>query len=282
MKIIDMRCRPSYLHAFFGARDGTSEFETAKWLNGRVGTRGDLAHFVKSRTKEGFLEEVRSAGLTYAVVVGRRTPSQQIDDAFISEIVKPHKELLGIGGVDPALDGIDETIKRIDLAIGALGLKAINIEPAFASPPRRADDRLYFPIYEYLSARKIPLTLMSGPTSPDLRFNDPSSLGAIAASFPNLSIVVYHGFYPNTAGLVGAAFRYENIFPVPDMYGFIAGGEPLINAARSFLQDQFLFGSSYPFRPIKQSIDDFIAFGFEEKILEKLLFKNAARVLKVE
>ncbi|MDR2638949.1 MAG: amidohydrolase family protein [Helicobacteraceae bacterium] len=282
MKIIDTRCRPAFLHPFFGANDGSSEFETAKWLNKRVGTRGDLAHFVRSRTEEGFLNEVRSAGLTYAVVVGRRTPTQQIDDKFVARIVAPHKELLGVGGVDPALDGADETIRRIDYAIDELKLKAIDIEPSFAAPPRHADDPLYFPIYEHLSKRKIPLTLMSGPTASDQRFNDPSRLSLVAANFPALSIVVYHGYYPNTAGLVGAAFRYENIFPVPDMYGFVAGGEPLIDAARTFLQDQLLFGSSYPFRPIAQSIEDFKAFGFSDAVLEKLLFNNAARVFNVE
>ncbi|MDR2152092.1 MAG: amidohydrolase family protein [Helicobacteraceae bacterium] len=282
MKIIDARCRPAFLHPFFGAEDGTAEFETAKWLNKRVGTRGAATHFVKSRTIEGFLDEVRSARLTYAIVVGRKTPAQQIDNAFVGQIVAPHKELLGVAGVDPALDGVDEAIKQIDYAIDALKLKAVNIEPGFASPPRHADDRLYFPVYEHLSKRKIPLTLMSGPTTPDLSFNDPAHLSLVAANFPALSIVVYHGYYPNTAGLVGAAFRYENIFPVPDMYGFIAGGEPLIEAAKTFLQDQFIFGSSYPFRPIRQSIADFLAFGFTEAIAEKLFFNNAARVFNVE
>ncbi|MDR3162282.1 MAG: amidohydrolase family protein [Helicobacteraceae bacterium] len=281
MKVIDTRCRPAFLHSFFGAKDG-AEFETVKWLNGRVGTRDDLAHFVRSRTQEGFLEEIRSAKLTCAVVVGRRTPTQQIDNEFIAQIVTPHKELLGVAGIDPALDGVDEAIKQIDYAIDTLKLKAINIEPGFASQPRHADDGLYFPVYEHLSKRKIPLTLMSGPTTPDLSFNDPARLGVVAANFPALKIVVYHGYYPNTAGLAGAAFRYQNIFPVPDMYGFITGGEPLINAAKTFLQDQLLFGSSYPFRPIGQSIEDFLAFGFSETIAEKLLFSNAARVFNVK
>jgi predicted TIM-barrel fold metal-dependent hydrolase len=165
--------------------------------------------------------------------------------------------------------------------LNVLSIEAINIEPGFANPPRHPDDRFYFPVYEHLSKRKIPLTLMSSSTTPDPSFNDPARLNLAAANFPALSIVVYHGYYPNTAGLVGAAFRYENIFPVPDMYGFIVGGEPLINAAKTFLQDQLLFGGSYPFRPIKQSMEDFIAFGFSKAILEKLLFGDAAKVFNV-
>ncbi|MDR1976639.1 MAG: amidohydrolase family protein [Campylobacteraceae bacterium] len=278
MKIIDMRCRPAYLHDFFGATVGNKAYEAAIWLNKRVGTRGDLEHFTPSLSKEGFLEEVKKGGLSHAVVVGRRTPDQQISNDFLHEITNDHKELLAIGGVDPALDGIDESIKEIDRIVGELGLAGVDIEPGFAHPPRHPDDEIYFPVYEHLASKKIPLALMSGPTTPNPVFNDPAHLAKIAQTFPSLPIICYHGYYPNTAALVGVAFRYENIFPVPDMYGFLAGSEIFIKAGNTFLQDQLLFGSSYPFRPIRQSIDDFIAFGFDEDILEKLLYKNAARI----
>ncbi|WP_237490925.1 hypothetical protein [Malikia spinosa] len=55
MNVIDMRCRPAYLHDFFGATPGSAANETARWLNRRVGTRGDDAHYARSRTQEGFL-----------------------------------------------------------------------------------------------------------------------------------------------------------------------------------------------------------------------------------
>jgi predicted TIM-barrel fold metal-dependent hydrolase len=282
MKVIDMRCRPAFLHDFFGANRDSKAYEVAKWLNKRVGTRGDLEHFTNSLTQEGFLAEVKNAPLEHAVVVGRRTPNQQISNDFLYDITNPHKEFLGIAGIDPVLDGIEESIKEIDRSIDKLGLAGIDIEPGFAEPPKHADDKIYFPIYEHLAYKKIPLTLMSGPTTPNPLFNDPAHLVKIAQTFPTLPIICYHGYYPNTAALIGVAFKYENIFPVPDMYGFLAGSEIFIKAGNNFLQDQLLFGSSYPFRPIRQSIDDFSAFGFDDHILEKLLYRNAARIFKVE
>lgn len=281
MKIIDMRCRPAYLHPFFGAVTDSPEYETAKWLNKRVGARGVLDHFARSQTRDGFLAEVREAGLTHAVVVGRRTPAQTISNDFLGEITQGLSELIGIAGADPLLDGVDHTITEINRAIDSLKLRAVNIEPGFASPPTHPDDQRYFAVYEHLQARNIPLSLMTGPTTPNPEFNNPDHLVKVAQNFPALKIIVYHGYFPNCAPLAGAAFRYENIFVVPDMYGFIAGGEVLIEAAKSYLQEQFLFGSSYPFRPIKQSIDDFKAFGFSDTTLEKLLYRNAARVLGI-
>jgi hypothetical protein len=37
-RIVDIRNRPAFLHDFYGARQGTPEFDTAKWLNGRTGS----------------------------------------------------------------------------------------------------------------------------------------------------------------------------------------------------------------------------------------------------
>ncbi|ANI60289.1 amidohydrolase family protein [Pseudomonas sp. B21-017] len=279
MKVIDMRCRPAYLHDFFGANPGSAGYATARWLNRRVGARGSDEHFARSLTPEGFIAEVREAGLSQAVVVGRHTPGQHLPNDFIHEITHPHQELLGIAGVDPTLQGIDGAIAEIDRVIDQLGLVGIGLEPGFAAPARHPDDPLYFPLYEHLSRRGIALFLMSGPTTPDPAFNDPGRLAAVARAFPELKIVCYHGYWPNVAQLLGVAFRYENIFAVPDMYLFLPGSEAFVAAANGFLGDQLLFGSSYPFRPIRQSIEDFQALGFKDQVLDKLLYGNAARLL---
>lgn len=278
MKVIDMRCRPAYLHDFFGATPGSPEYDTARWLNRRVGTRGSDEHFTRSHTPEGFLDEVRDAGLSKAVVVGRHTPSQHLPNDLIHSIVHGHDELLGIGSIDPALQGIGGAITEIDRAINVLGLAGIDLEPGFGAPARHPDDALYWPIYEHLQQRGIPLFLMSGPTTPDPAFNNPGHLAKVAQAFPQLSIVCYHGYWPNVQQAIGVAFRYPNIYLVPDMYLFQPGSEAYVQAANSFLGDQLLFGSSYPFRPIRQSIDDAQALGFNGAVLDKLLYGNAARL----
>lgn len=281
MRVIDMRCRPAYLHEFFGAKPDTASYQAARWLNRRVGTRGDDEHFKRSLTEEGFLAEIHDAGLTKAVVVGRHTPSQHITNDFLYEITNHHQQLLAIAGVDPVLQGVDVAIQEIDRVLDQLGFAGVGIEPGFAEPAQHPDADIYFPIYEHLANKGVPVFIMSGPTTPDLRFNNPDHLVKVAQTFPQLPIVCYHGYYPNTQQLVGVAFRYENVFVVPDMYGFLAGSEVFVSAANGFLADQLLFGSSYPFRPIKQSIEDFLQLGFKENIIDKLLYGNAANLLKL-
>lgn len=278
MKAIDMRCRPAYLHDFFGATPGSAENDTARWLNRRVGTRGDDEHYAASRTPEGFLAEVRAAGLARAVVVGRHTPSQHLPNDTIHRIVHGQPELIGIGAVDPALQGEAAAVEEATRAVETLGLAGIDLEPGFGEPARFADDRVYFPIYELCARLGVPVCLMTGPTTPDPRYNDPGPVAAVARAFPQLRIVCYHGFWPNVEQAIGLAFRYPNVLLVPDMYLFVAGSRAYIDAANGFLGEQLLFGSSYPFRPIGQSIADLDSLGLRPDRIEDVLYANAARL----
>src|ERR1017187_7115205 len=131
-KIIDLRSRPSFLHDFYGATPGTKEYETAKWLNRRVGSKHD-EHFVRSHILEGFVAEVRESGISSAVVVGRDTPSLSIPNERIKEITSPYKELIGIGSVDPQTHGVKAAVAEAERAVKQLGLRGINVEPGFGN-----------------------------------------------------------------------------------------------------------------------------------------------------
>lgn len=281
--VIDMRCRPAYLHDFFGKTPGNADYETVRWLNRRVGTVGDDQHFTRSATPEGFLSEVRGAGLTRAVVVGRHTPGQHLPNDDIAAIVGLDPNLLsGIGSVDPIIQGADGAITEATRAIRELGLKGIGVEPGFGAPARDPDDAAYFPIYEWAAAEGVPIFLMSGPTTPDPRFNNPAGVANIARNFPTLKIGIFHGYWPNVEAVLGVAFRYETVHIIPDMYLFQPGSRLYVEAANGFLRNQLLFGSSYPFRPIGQSIEDALKLGFKDDALAPFFHDNAARLLGLD
>jgi predicted TIM-barrel fold metal-dependent hydrolase len=65
------------------------------------------------------------------------------------------------------------------------------------------------------------------------------------------------------------------------MYIFQPGGRHYVEAANGALADQVAFGSSYPFRAMRQSADDYEQLGFRDGVLEKMFYGNAARLLKI-
>lgn len=279
-KIIDLRSRPAFLHDFYGATPGTNEYEVTKWLNRRVGSKHE-EHFVRSLTLEGFIAEVRESGITTAVVVGRDTPSLSIPNDRIREITAPYKELIGIASVDPQTHGIKAALAEIERATKQLGLRGINVEPGFGNPAVAADDAQFLPVYDACAQLGLPIFIMSGPTTPNFTHTDPAPIGRIARQFPDLNIVVYHGCYPYVNEVIGIAFRYENVHLVPDMYLFQPGSNLYVEAANSFLRGQLLFATSYPFRAMRQTVDDFLNLGFKDEVLDDVLYKNAERILKL-
>lgn len=129
-RIVDIRNRPAFLHDFYGARRGTPEFDAAKWLNGRTGSE-DPEHFVRSQTEDGYIDEIRSAGIAFAVVIGRDTPAITSDNDRIASLVSQHPELIGVGSVDPGRVGAKAAIDEAERAVKILNLRAINLEPGF-------------------------------------------------------------------------------------------------------------------------------------------------------
>lgn len=280
--IVDMRNRPTFLHSFFGSTPGTPDYEVVRWLNGRVGTR-DMDHFTRTPNLGAYLREVDHAGITYAVMVGRSTPTVRISNDTVAEMTREPglvvpTGLIGVASVDPYDLGTDGAVVEARRAVQDLGLRAINIDAGFYEEPMRADDDRLLPLYELCVNLGVPAFVMSGPTSPDLTFNDPLAVDRVASMFPTLPIVCCHGFYPNIDAMIAVAFRHENVYVSPDMYTFAPGGNLYVEAANGFMQDQFLFGSSYPFRPMSQGVEDFRALGLDKEALQQALWGNAARL----
>lgn len=280
-RIIDARNRPALLHDFYGKTPGSEAAATTAWLSERTGSH-DRDHFVRSRTIEGYRAELDDAGIHRAIVVGRDTPAIRHDDAEIAALVAQDPRLVGLGSIDPHGLDSDEIGRRIEAAVRKHGLRGINIEPAFLSPARAADDPALRPVYAACRDLGVPVTIMSGPTSPSLDQSDPAATGRVARQFPELTLVVYHGAWPYVNEALGVAFRYPNVVIVPDMYLFLPGGQLYVEAGNGFLRHQLLFASSYPFRALRQTVEDFLRLGWREEVLDGLLHGNAERVFGIE
>jgi predicted TIM-barrel fold metal-dependent hydrolase len=138
-------------------------------------------------------------------------------------------------------------------------------------------------IYETCSRLGCPIIILTGPyAGQDLSYTDPALIDQIAALFPQLQIVCGHGCWPFAAGILAVAFKRPNVHVSPDMYLFMPGATPYIEAmAHSSLHKQMLFATCYPLRPFRESVERVKGYGIPEANLKAVLEGNAIRLLRL-
>lgn len=226
-----------------------------------------------------FADALRSAGVSRALVTGRQTVVngevvRGVTNDYVAECVAAYPELLaGFAGIDP-LTRPAAVLAEIRRSIDDLGLRGASLDPHTARV--LADDRLLYPLYAELEQRGLPVVMTNGPLVGP--YGDLVAIDTVAADFPALTIVISHGCWPNPTEFVGLAYRRANVVLEASIYHLLPGAEPFLEAARTFLQDRVVYASAFPFNPL-DSHRRLQALGFEGEVLEKVLFRNAARIL---
>lgn len=280
MDIIDFRLRPplkSFLRCGFYNEVG-SPFD---W-------HSELPPSVKEKSMPKLLAEMKQAGVVKAVVWGRTThePSRSTLNDDVATIVKDHSNVFaaGFGGICPRTGHIKETTDEIDRCVKTLGLKGITLEPSVGMRPLTfADDPILYPIYEQLEGLDVILGLTISRGSPPeqtLRHSNPEAVDRVAGDFPKLKIVISHSFWPWAEQSCGLAFRRPNIYLHPDLYGMgMPGTQEWVEAANTYLQDRMLFGSAFPYLGVKEMAEAYQKLPYRPEVMEKVMYKNAARLL---
>lgn len=279
MTIIDFRLRPPLagfltmaLYTESERRDGITRIHGF-----------EPAPSVREKSIGLLLQEMDQAGVTMGVVIGRnsgRYGSLSNDD--VAKIVADYPgRFVGTASIDPSNRKIAS--EQINQAIN-LGFRAINIEPGSYPLPLMADDRKLYPIYAQCEDADIPVIIMAGGSAgPDLSYTEPTHLDRVAADFPNLKIVVSHGGWPWVHQMLHIAFRRPNVYLSPDQYlANLPGSDDYIRAADGFLADRFLYASSYPFTPVTGYAAWFKTLPIRPESMEKILFRNAAKLLRLD
>ena len=272
--IIDARCRP-----LFG--DFLQQVQKPTGITAKLGMK--IPASVMEKSESLMLEEMDEAGITLGIAPGRNGHFRyNVSNDSIVAMVNHYKgRFIGLAGIDPSKR--DQALKDIDTYVVNGPLKGINMEPGSMPTPWYAHDRRIYPIYEKCAEHNIPVMLMlGGRAGPDTSYSDPTIITTIARDFPKVNFYVSHGGWPWAQVLLGACFWQENIFIGPDLYMFTGvGTADYIAAANGFMQDRFLFGSAYPLMPFKSSVDKFNTM-FDSSVLDKLLYKNAARLFNID
>jgi hypothetical protein len=78
--------------------------------------------------------------------------------------------------------------------------------------------------------------------------------------------------------VIETARRYPGLHVCQDIYGFWPGGGRYLRSIES-LQDQFVFGTSYPFSSMEEPLAATLRLPLSRAAMEKYLWANGARLL---
>jgi uncharacterized protein len=193
---------------------------------------------------------------------------------------------VGFGSVDP-LKG-DHAVAELD-RIAELGLKGVKLHPslqAFAPNEER-----HWPLYEKCQELGLITLFHTGtsgigagqPGGQGIRidFARPILLDAPAAAFPDLKIIAAHFGYPWHLELLAMALHKTNIYIDISGWGPRYIPSEVVRDMKGRLQDQFLFGSDYPFLQPQRCLDDLATLEIAEPVMQKVLVGNGRRLLGI-
>jgi predicted TIM-barrel fold metal-dependent hydrolase len=242
-------------------------------------------------------KEMNEAGVDYVVAPGRYVSvgpkavdpsgaqSMIVSDETLVELRKSFdNRLFGLHGLDLILPA-DQLVAGLEKAITKHGSYGAVMEPGYFAAPEggtlTADHKMLYPVYEMLIKLDVFLMHQSGIyAGADIGVNDRAPLDRVMQAFPQLRVVLAHGGYPRVIDALALATKHPNFYLSPDIYCHFPGGGIYVEAI-SMLPDQFIYASAYPLGPIKESAELALKFPLSDDVMEKYMYGNADRLLKV-
>ncbi len=276
--IIDMRLRP-VTESFL--KSTTDIFPTYGCMFGY-----ELPESVVQRSMELCCKEMDEAGINLGVAEARWSFAPQSEPIVPAEdvadvITRYPGRFLGAIAINGAY--VQRAIEDAETYVVNGPAHGLSLELDFGfsqTPQLPINDRSLHPLFDYMQEQNIPLFLTGGC----IYGSQPVFyLDSMMKTFPKLTVFDLHGHVPYVEEIIHVALTHPNLFLCPDMYAINTHyTRPYVDAANGFLQDQIVFGSAYPFIPMKPAVDVYSAYFRTDEISDKVMYKNALRALSIE
>ena len=182
-------------------------------------------------------------------------------------------------------------IRELERAVKELGMMGIKFQQAIQG--FYPNDRHFYPLYEKAVELGVPVLFHCGTTGAGaglpggggfrLDYTRPIPyIDDVACDFPELTIITAHPGWPWVEEQIAVLLHKANVYM--DLSGWAPRyfPESLKREINGRLQDKLLYGSDYPEIPPKRWLDEFQAGGYKPEVVEKVLYKNAIRVLNLK
>jgi predicted TIM-barrel fold metal-dependent hydrolase len=235
-------------------------------------------------------EELDIVGVLLAWDAETATGLPPLTNDEVAEIVKAYPgRFIGFASVDPWKG--KRAVSEIERAISELGMSGAKFHPGIQA--FYPNDTRFYPLYEKITSMGVPALFHTGtnglgagaPGGMGIKmdYTRPIYLDSVAADFPELTIIGAHPAWPWHEEMLAIIGHKSNVFM--DLSGWSPRYIPrqILDEARTRLQDRIMFGSDFPFIEPSRWLADFDSLeGFSTEVRRKILYQNAAGILKLE
>jgi predicted TIM-barrel fold metal-dependent hydrolase len=233
-----------------------------------------------------YYRERRMAAVVFTVDMESYTGHPAISNQEIAEGAAEHPDvLIPFASIDPAKGRAGA--RELRRLIEDHGVRGIKFHPSVQN--FAPDDGSAYPLLEVAQELGVPALFHTGQTGIGadlpggggirLGLSNPLLLDEVAATFPDLTIIMAHPSFPWQDEALAVATHKQNVFI--DLSGWSPKYFPpqLVRYANSLLQDKVLFGSDYPLITPDRWLADFDKLEIKPAVRPKILKDNAVRVL---
>lgn len=223
------------------------------------------------------LDSMGRVGVCHSVVFSVATSAmqvQKINDFIVSEVNAHPDKLSGFGSMHP---DFDDKFSEVDRCV-SLGLKGIKLHPD--TQGFDADDDRMLELYEYMQSKRFPLMIHCGDFRYD--YSHPRRIARICEMFPDLTVIGAHFGGWSVWDEALECLKDKNCFvDTSSSSGFmeLQKFEKLIKA---YGPDRVLFGTDFPMWDCEAELNTLTNVNLSDAEREKILYSNAAKLLKID
>jgi predicted TIM-barrel fold metal-dependent hydrolase len=203
-----------------------------------------------------------------------------VSNEYVLEFCEEKDIFIPFCTVNPSLTTHPELEARKYVRKGAQGIKLYPSYNHFYP-----NERHMYPLYAFAQKEELPVLVHTGSSvfkGSKMKYADPLHLDEVATDFPDLVLLMAHG---------GRGVWYEKAFFLsrlhPRLYLEISGLPPK-NLLTYFPDmenniDKFVYGTDWPaVKSISSNIDEIKKLPLSEESKKKILYSNAAKILKLD
>ena len=212
------------------------------------------------------------AGIYKLIVHSTALKANQVEVINSNTAAHTTENIAGFGTLHQDYEGdFEKEIKRIK----SLGLKGIKLHPDFQH--FNIDDKKMYPVYEIIRAENLPILFHTG----DLKSpcSSPFRLGIVLRDFPGLTAIAAHyGGRDQWDEAVEHLYGKDVYIDTSSCHRALSHKE-LKALIRKHDIDKIMFGTDYPIETFEYCIENHFLLGLTDEENEKILYKNANRLI---